>query len=125
MTKKQAETVYYNHYWKSKGFCKLENTRIALMIYDWTITSGLAVKQIRKLLNREYDSKLNISNRMDDDMIHCVNNVDNQEKLLGRIADVRKDYYRSLTLTDGKPNAQVKFLTGWINRVDDCLTVVV
>lgn len=125
MTKQQAETVYYNHYWKPKGFCKLENTKIALMIYDWTITSGLAVKQIRKFLHGEYDPKLSVSNRMDDDMIHCINNIGDQTQLLNRIADVRKDYYCSLTVTDGKPNAQVKFLKGWINRVDDCLKVVV
>lgn len=123
MTKQQAEVIYYNHYWEPKGFCKLENTKIALMIYDWTITSGLAVKQIRKLLNAEYDSKLSINNHMDDDMIHCINNVDDQGQLLTRIADVRKDYYRSLTVTDGKPNNQVKFLAGWLSRVDDCLTV--
>lgn len=51
MTKLQAETIYYNHYCNPKGFCKLENTKIALMIYDWTITSGLAIKQIRKCLH--------------------------------------------------------------------------
>ncbi len=125
MTKQQAETIYYNHYWNPKGFCKIENTKIALMIYDWTITSGLAVKQIRKLLNSEYDSRISISNEMNDDMIHCINNVDSQEQLLNRIADVRRDYYRSLTVTNGKPNTQVNFLKDWLARVDDCLEVIV
>lgn len=125
MTKQQAETIYYNHYWNPKGFCKIENTKIALMIYDWTITSGLAVKQIRKLLNSEYDSRISVSNEMNDDMIHCINNVDSQEQLLNRIADVRRDYYRSLTVTNGEPNTQVKFLKGWLARVDDCLEVIV
>ncbi|EMH1277471.1 hypothetical protein V6A89_004490, partial [Enterobacter hormaechei] len=125
MTKNQAETIYYNNYWKPKGFCKLENTKIALMIYDWTITSGRAVKQIRKLLRSEYDTRIEISNSMDDDMIHCINNIDDQDAVLNKIADIRKDYYRSLTVTNGKPNAQVKFLNGWLNRVDDCLEVVV
>ncbi|NLS54066.1 glycosyl hydrolase 108 family protein [Hafnia alvei] len=124
MTKSQAETIYYNHYWNPKGFCKLESTKIALMIYDWTITSGLAIKQIRKCLHNEYDSKLSVSNKMDDNMIHCINNIDVQELLLNRIAEIRNEYYRSLTVTNGKPNAQVKFLKGWLNRVDDCLQVV-
>ncbi|MCG3102010.1 hypothetical protein MAQ58_21530 [Enterobacter sp. DRP3] len=74
MTSQQADAIYYNNHWKPKGFCKLENTKIALIIYDWTITSGLAVKQIRKLLHADYDSKLGVSNRIDDDMTHCVNN---------------------------------------------------
>jgi lysozyme family protein len=123
MTNAQAEIIYYNHYWEPKGFCKLENTKIALMIYDWTITSGRAVKQIRRMLHNEYNSRLIINNTMDDDMIHCINNVNDQSTLLQRIADIRREYYRSLTVTNGQPNNQVIFLTDWLNRVDDCLRV--
>lgn len=123
MTKEQAEIIYYNHYWEPKGFCKLENTKVALMVYDWTITSGRAVKQIRKMLHDEYNNRLIVNNIMDDEMIHCINAVEDQEQLLSRIAEIRKDYYRSLTITNGEPNAQIKFLNGWINRVDDCLKV--
>ncbi|EBU7380670.1 hypothetical protein DK046_21810 [Salmonella enterica subsp. enterica serovar Bredeney] len=123
MTKEQAEIIYYNHYWEPKGFCKIENTKVALIVYDWTITSGRAVKQIRKMLHDKYNNRLIVNNIMDDDMIHCINAVEDQEQLLLRIAEIRKDYYRSLTITNGEPNAQIKFLNGWINRVDDCLEV--
>lgn len=125
MTSEQAEVIYYKRYWEPKGFCKLENTKIALMIYDWTITSGLAVKQIRKMLHNEYNSNLEISNKMNDDMIHCINAAEDQGKLLSRIAEIRKDYYRSLTMTNGVVNSQIKYLSGWLNRVDDCLRVTV
>ncbi|HBX6976529.1 TPA: hypothetical protein MIB01_27065, partial [Klebsiella pneumoniae] len=117
MTKEQAEIIYYNHYWEPKGFCKLETIKIALMLYDWTITSGRAVTQVRKMLHNEYNINLVVSNTMDDDMIHCINAIEDQEQLLSRIAEVRKEYYRSLTITNGEPNTQVRFLTGWINRV--------
>ncbi|TNV23012.1 hypothetical protein FH968_02930 [Buttiauxella sp. B2] len=123
MTSEQAEIIYYNRYWEPKGFCKLETTKIALMIYDWTITSGRAVTQIRKMLHNEHNESLNVSNRMDDDMVHCINAIEDQGLLLTRIAEIRKDYYRSLTTTNGEPNSQVRFLTGWLNRVDDCLRV--
>ncbi|MCY1701285.1 hypothetical protein OVA10_25140 [Lelliottia sp. SL45] len=123
MTKEQAEVIYYNHYWEPKGFCKIENTKIALMVYDWTITSGRAVTQIRKMLHNEYNTHLTVSNTMDDDMIHCMNAVEDQGQLLSRIAEIRKDYYRSLTITNGEPNTQIRFLNGWINRVNDCLRV--
>ncbi|HGO4873703.1 TPA: glycoside hydrolase family 108 protein, partial [Klebsiella pneumoniae] len=123
MTKEQAEIIYYNHYWEPKCFCKLETIKIALMLYDWTITSGRAVTQVRKMLHNEYNINLVVSNTMDDDMIHCINAIEDQEQLLSRIAEVRKEYYRSLTITNGEPNAQVRFLTGWINRVNDCLRV--
>jgi lysozyme family protein len=72
MTKEQAEVIYYNHYWEPKGFCKIENTKIELMVYDWRITSGRAVTQIRKMLHNEYNTHLTVSNTMDDDMIHCM-----------------------------------------------------
>ncbi|HCD4852097.1 TPA: hypothetical protein NBR86_005198, partial [Klebsiella pneumoniae] len=52
-----------------------------------------------------------------------INAIEDQEQLLSRIAEVRKEYYRSLTITNGEPNTQVRFLTGWINRVNDCLRV--
>ncbi|WP_228710036.1 glycoside hydrolase family 108 protein [Klebsiella pneumoniae] len=124
MTKEQAEIIYYNHYWEPKGFCKLETIKIALMLYDWTITSGRAVTQVRKMLHNEYNINLVVSNTMDDDMIHCINAIEDQEQLLSRIAEVRKEYYRSLTITNGEPNTQVRFLTGWINRVNDCLRLI-
>lgn len=123
MTKEQAEVIYYNHYWEPKGFCKLESTKIALMIYDWTITSGRAITQIRKMLHNEYNINVVVNNTMDDDMIHCINAIEDQGQLLSRIAEIRKEYYRSLTITDGEPNSQVRFLNGWINRVNDCLRI--
>jgi hypothetical protein len=38
---------------------------------------------------------------------------------------LRKEYYRSLTTTDGESNAQVRFFNGWISRVNDFLRVEV
>ncbi|WP_048794674.1 MULTISPECIES: glycosyl hydrolase 108 family protein [Serratia] len=121
MTKEQAEVIYYKHYWEPRGFCKLENTKVALMIYDWTITSRWAIREVRKLISTEYDSKLQVSNVMDDSMVHCINSISDQNSFLHHLANVRKSYYRSLTVTDGIQNTQTKFLNGWLGRVDDCL----
>lgn len=125
MTKEQAEVIYYNNFWVPKGFCKLENTKIALMIYDWTVTSRWAIREVRALLHNEYDEKLAVSNVMDDDMIHCINAIEPQDAFLQRLAEVRKEYYRSLTITKGEQNNQIKYLKGWQARVDDCLRVSV
>lgn len=123
MTKSQAETVYYNNFWEPQGFCKLESTKIALMIYDWTITSRWAIREVRTLIHNEYCDNLVISNTMDDDMIHCINAINSQESFLQRLAQFRKEYYTSLTITDGQQNKQIKYLKGWNSRVDDCLKV--
>lgn len=62
---------------------------------------------------------------MDDDMTHCINAIEAQGAFLQRLADVRKEYYRSLTITKGEQNNQIKYLKGWQARVDDCLRVSV
>lgn len=43
-----------------------------------------------KMLHNEYNINLVVSNTMDDDMIHCINAIEDQEQLLSRIAEVRK-----------------------------------
>jgi len=124
MTKEQAETIYYNHFWKTQGFCKLENTKVALMIYDWTITSRWAIREVRALVNKEFDNKLSITNLMDESMIHSINAIDDQNSFLQRLAESRKNYYKSLAIANGKENDQIKFLKGWQKRVDDCMRIV-
>mgnify|MGYP005609730243 CR=1 FL=1 len=49
--------------------------------------------------------------------------IEDQEKFLNRIAEIRKQYYTDLTFTKGVKNSQVVFLKGWHNRVDDCLNI--
>ncbi|WP_425494530.1 putative peptidoglycan-binding domain-containing protein [Lysobacter auxotrophicus] len=54
--------------------------------------------------------------------IDAINSIADQEHLVQRIGVSRKAYYTSLTVdSKGIPNAKVKFLKGWHNRVDDCL----
>ncbi|HEY2020273.1 glycosyl hydrolase 108 family protein [Paraburkholderia sp.] len=58
LTEQQAEVIYLKPYWQAKGFCGLKDERVALMVYDWSITSGRAALQIQKLLNQKYRSNL-------------------------------------------------------------------
>lgn len=44
LTADQAEKIYLKRYWEPKGFCGFNDMRVALMVYDWTITSGGAVR---------------------------------------------------------------------------------
>lgn len=124
LTVGQAETIYYKRYWKPRGFCKFENIKTALMIYDWSITSGGAIREISRLVNEKYTS-VSISVSLNDELIFKINDIDDQEELVSSIADIRKEYYRSLTINSktGLPNKNIKFLKGWINRVNDCLEV--
>jgi len=57
---------------------------------------------------------------MTEKTIDVLNNVTNQDRLLIRITEIRKQYYRNLTIY--RPTNK-KYLRGWLSRVDDCLKV--
>lgn len=126
LTTEQAETIYYKRYWKPREFCKFENIKTALMIYDWSITSGGAIREVSRLINDKY-SPVSISVSLNDELIFKINDIDDQNGLVSSIADIRKKYYRDLTVDSktGLPNKNIKFLKGWINRVNDCLEVTI
>jgi len=121
ITDEQATKIYRKRYWEPKGFCRVEDERVSLMIYDWTITSGGAAKQVQRLLKNEFAQEIDDDGNIGSLTIDAINNVEDQDKLLQRIAEIRKQYYTDLTFTDGKKNSQQVFLQGWLNRVDDCL----
>lgn len=118
ITPEQAEVIYKKRYWDPSGFNDIQDPKLALMSYDWSITSGGAGKQIQKLLNSQYGKNLSIDGVIGPDTISAMNSVEDSGKLTDSIAEIRKQYYTNLTISDPKnlPN-----LTGWINRVNDCL----
>lgn len=122
LSEAQAEIIYRKRYWEPRGFCKIDNPRTALMIYDWTITSGKAIREVQQVLAREFGAKVRADNVMGPSTIDAINGIGDQGQLVSSLAVARKEYYRSLTYnTDGSQNANRKFLNGWIARVDRCL----
>ncbi|WP_281237910.1 glycosyl hydrolase 108 family protein [Flavobacterium praedii] len=121
ITDEQATIIYRKHYWEPKGFCKIKDETVSLMIYDWTITSGGAIKEVQKLLVNEFEQNITIDGGIGTNTINAINNVTDQDKLLKKISKIRKQYYTDLTFTKGEKNSQDVFLGGWLNRVDDCL----
>lgn len=118
ITPEQAEIIYKKRYWDPSGFNDIKDPKLALMSYDWSITSGGAGKQIQKLLNSQYGQNLKVDGVIGPDTISAMNSVEDSGKLTNSIAEIRKQYYTNLTISDPKnlPN-----LNGWINRVNDCL----
>ncbi|WP_081103901.1 glycoside hydrolase family 108 protein [Burkholderia anthina] len=122
LTDDQAKAIYLKRYWEPRGFCGIFNEKTALNIYDWTITSGQAVRKIQELLAVEYSVEIAQNNVMSKDFINKINSIANQDELVQRIGSLRKQYYTSLAYDKkGKPNKKYKFLEGWIRRVDRCL----
>lgn len=120
LTESQAEVIYLKRFWKPKGFCQFRDDRIALMTYDWTITSGGAVTQIQKMLNSKYGAGVGEDGGLGPNTINAINAIQDQDQLLQDIAEIRRKYYKMLIDNDA---SQVVFLKGWLGRVDDCLQV--
>ena len=120
LSEEQAEVIYLKRYWEPKGFCKFKNERVALMIYDWTITSGGAVRQIQKMLNEKYGAGVSVDGIMGSQSVNTLVSISDQDKLLSEITALRKQYYNKLVENDA---SQIVNLRGWLNRVDDCLKV--
>lgn len=121
LSDEDATKIYLKRYWEPKGFCKISDERVSLMIYDWTITSGGAIKQVQKILVNDFDQKITVDGGIGNETINAINNIQEQDKLLKKLTEVRKKYYTDLTYTDGEKNDQDVFLKGWLDRVDDCL----
>ncbi|WP_322011708.1 glycoside hydrolase family 108 protein, partial [Paraburkholderia sp. J12] len=122
LTEQQAEVIYLKRYWQPKGFCGFKDERVALMSYDWSITSGGAALQIQKMLNQKYHSNIVEDGGMGKQTIDAINAIVDQESLLQDIAAIRRQYYTNLTIKDP---GQIGNLKGWLNRVNDCLQVQV
>jgi len=126
ITEEQASKIYNKRYWEPRGFCKIKNAKIALMIYDWTITSGsIPDKKVQELLVNEFGQNIAIDGAIGSKTIEAINSVTDQDKLLNRIAEIRKNFYYNLAYdSNGKPkNGQDIFYKGWINRVNKCLNI--
>jgi lysozyme family protein len=122
LTSDQAAEIYLKRYWEPKGFCKFNDMRLALMVYDWTITSGGAAKQIQIMLNDKHDANIEVDGVMGEGTVDALNKIENQQVLLNVIADLRRQYYTNITIRDP---SQIVNLNGWLNRVDNCLKVEV
>jgi lysozyme family protein len=94
LTDEQATTIYRKRYWEPKGYCEIDDLKVALMIYDWSITSGGAIKEVQKILVNDYDQKITIDGGMGVKTAKAVNNVLDQKGLLNKIAEKRRAYYK-------------------------------
>lgn len=118
LTEEQATIIYRKRYWEPKGYCEINNLRVALMVYDWSITSGGAIKQVQKLLVDEFDQNITVDGGMGKQTANALNQPQDQEKLLTRISEIRKAYY---DYGASQNWFSEDYLNGLKIRVDKCL----
>lgn len=79
---------------------------------------------MQELLINEFNQKIVANRSIGEKTIQAIHNVEDQDKLLKRIGEIRKEYYTNLAYdSDNKPTKNYKFLKGWLSRVDDCLNI--
>jgi hypothetical protein len=136
ITEEQASIIYQKRYWEPKGFCLINDLKIALMYYDWTITSGGATIAFKKFLENEYNQVFDPDKKLGESMPIAINNIKDQKKLLLDLTKLRKEYYTFLaykTNPDGTfkkddkgdliKTSDYTFLNAWLDRVEKCLNV--
>ncbi len=118
ITEEQATIIYRKRYWEPKGYCEVKNLKVALMVYDWSITSGGAIKEVQKLLVSEFNQTITIDGGMGKETANALNQPSDQEKLLTRISEIRKAYY---DYGASQNWFSEDYLKGLKIRVDKCL----
>ncbi len=131
ITKNQAKIIYRKHYWDVFNGDKFSNGSVAMQIFDWSVTSGGAIKQV-ELAAASFGIKLKIDGVLTSDEVSSINTL-NQKDLFGKIKQYRLNYYQAIVdqsvanYLKAHPNAsekeliqntQKKFEKGWRKRAN-------
>jgi putative secretion activating protein len=113
--KDKAKEIYIKDYYYGNKIDKINDERVALSVFDWTVNSGGAKKQIQKMLNKEYGLNLTVDGIIGPKTLDALNGV-NQDSLLKNIATAQRNYYTYLAKSNPEKNGSS--LKGWYNRLD-------
>ncbi|WP_139112906.1 glycosyl hydrolase 108 family protein [Mucilaginibacter sp. PPCGB 2223] len=131
LTNSQASILYKKHYWDRIRGDEFENGSVAFAIYDWSVTSGGAVKQIEKLFAVMTDG-ITVNSKLSSSEVAALNKMDARQ-VFDLIQQRRLSYYQELidksvekykqkhpqaTEVELKKKTLLKFKKGWENRVN-------
>jgi lysozyme family protein len=108
LTLDQAKEIYYEKYWLPMFLEGIENEESVLQIFDFGVNAGTrkAIRFAQQVSGAFVDGIMGPAS------IQAINNC---ELFIQKYKRARIDYYSSIAL--GKRR---KFLTGWINRINNC-----
>ena len=86
---------------------QIADQQVANILYDWTLTSGGAIKEVQQALGLQADGKVGPAT------IGAINKLAGSQAF-AQIKEARRNYY---TVLGQKPQNQ-SFLKGWLARVD-------
>ena len=131
LTNEQAAVLFKKHYWDRILGDEFENGSVAFAIYDWSVTSGDAVRELEKLFAVMTDG-ITVDSKLKSNEVAILNKV-NAEEVFNKIQERRLSYYQGLisrsvnkylknhpnaTEVELKKNTLLRFKKGWENRVN-------
>ena len=111
ITDEQLEHIYKKNYWDLCWGDKINCPKIAQIIVDWAVNSGVktAIKNVQKIVGTTSDGI------MGPKTIDAINKYPVKE-LFDELKKSRKTFYE--TIVEKNPSQKV-FLKGWLNRLNE------
>ena len=112
LTENEAQSIYYSEYWLKMNIDGFHNDLLKLHLFDMAVNAGrgAATAILQKIVNVNPDGFIGPKT------IVSANEYEDQKSLVDQYIQGRKDYYGNLVK---KKPVLLKFLKGWINRVED------
>lgn len=111
LTDKEAAEIYKKGYWDPCYGDKIECTRVAQILVDWAVNSGVktAIKAVQKIVGTTPDGI------MGPITLNAINTY-GPHTLFDKIKEARIKFYEDIVKEN--PSQKV-FLKGWLNRIDE------
>ena len=115
MPKSIAEDIYKKKYWDKNNLDKINDFRVALSIFDWTVNSGnWGTKKAQTAINQIYGKNiLVVDGIIGNNSIKYLNEV-NPDRFLEVYHNLQEAFYNSIVKNN---SSQSVFLKGWLNRL--------
>jgi lysozyme family protein len=112
LTQDAAEAIYYSKYWLPMKLDGFKNDLLKLHLFDMGVNAGIlrAAMILQNILNVTCDGIIGPVT------LYAANNYSDQKELTDAYIAARKTHYENIVK---KNPSQVKFLNGWMNRVND------
>lgn len=108
-----VKKLYWDKYFFSQGFHLLNDSKIALSLFDFRVNGGLSASKIQTLLKSKYSKKIAQTGRFDLATVQAINSL-NPDSFISDVMAQRKAHYEAIIR---KKPSQKKFEKGWFLRL--------
>lgn len=108
ITTQEAQKLYKTHFWDACKGNEINSQAKANTIVDHHVNSGRGVRLAQEVLNKNFNKKLSIDNKMGPATLSAINSV-HESQFVPAYNDARAAYYKSI--------GNQSFYKGWLERL--------